>query len=274
MTFIATALNALFDLLTAPFGAAAGWAVAVLSALTGVAMLLLFKWATNQDELVKARRVLTGRVYEMGLYQDHFSVLGRIQKDLAVANFRYLRWSLPALLVLLPPMVLILAQMDARFGHRPFRPGETALVTVVVGEDDAASLDGLVLTATDGVTVETRPVRDRRRGAAHWRVRVDAPGAHELTVRFAGGGTVTKRLVAGQGAPRLAELREKESLKRILLNPAEAPLPGHLPLESIYLELPSRRLDYGIVRTNWLVALIVFSLAAGLASKDVFRVRF
>ena len=105
MTIIATAMNALFDLLTAPFGAAAGWAVAVLSVLTGGVMLLLFKWATNQDQLVAARRVLTGRVYEMGLFQDHLSVLGRIQRDLAVANFKYLRWSLPALLVLLPTLI-------------------------------------------------------------------------------------------------------------------------------------------------------------------------
>ncbi len=274
MTVIATALNALFDLLTAPFGAAAGWAVAVLSALTGALMLLLFKKATNQDELVAARRVLTGRVYEMGLFQDHLSVLAKIQKDLAVANFRYLRWSLPALLVLLPPMVLILAQLDARYGHRPFLPGETTLVTVTVAADQTALLDGLVLSATGGVTVETRPVRDQRRGKVRWRVRVDEPGDHELTVALVDGRTVGKRIVGGEGAPRLAQVREQESLLRVLLNPAEAPLPGDLPVESIALALPARELDYGIVRTNWLVALIVFSLAAGLALKDVFRVRF
>jgi hypothetical protein len=124
------------------------------------------------------------------------------------------------------------------------------------------------------VSVETRPVRDPRRGTAHWRVRVDAPGEHELAVHLAGGDTATKRLVAGEGAPRLAGTREKESLRRVLLNPAEAPLPGDSPLKSIALTLPARDLDYGIVRTNWLVALIVFSLVAGLALKDVFRVRF
>ncbi|MCP4570936.1 MAG: hypothetical protein GY838_01165 [bacterium] len=274
MTFIATAMNTLFDLLAAPFGASAGWAVAVLSALIGGVMLLLFKWATNQDELVNARRVLTGRIYEMGLFQDHLSVLGKIQRDLAVANFKYLRWSLPALLVLLPPMVLILAQMDARYGHRPFLPGEQTLVTVAVAEDQSAILDGLILTAASGVTVETRPVRDHRRGLVHWRVRVDAAGDHQLTVTLPDGRTATKRIVGGEGTPRLARVREREGLVRVLLNPAEPPLPGDLPVESIALVLPDRRLDYGFVRTNWLVALIVFSLVAGLALKDVFRVRF
>ncbi len=274
MTVIATAMNALFDLLCGPFGAAAGLAVAVLSAITGVVMLLLFKWSTNQDELVAARHVLTGRVYEMGLYQDHLSVLAKIQKDLAVANFKYLRWSLPALLVLLPPMVLILAQLDARYGHRPFETGETSLVTVTVAENNVAILDGLVLTASDGVVVETRPVRDPRQGTAWWRVRVEEAGDHELTLTLADGRTATKYLAAGDGAPRLVKVREQESLLRVLLNPGEAPLPGDLPVRSIALELPERALDYGIVRMHWLWALIVFSMLGGLAVKDVFKVRF
>ena len=38
--------------------------------------------------------------------------------------------------------------------------------------------------------------------------------------------------------------------------------------------MPSRELNYAGVRVNWLVALIVFSLATGLAVKDLFRVKF
>ena len=123
MTAIASAMNTLFDLLCAPFGGAAAPAVAVLSLPIGVLMLLLFKLATDQDKLVAARRVLTGHVYEMGLYQDHLGVLARIQKDLALANLRYLGRSLPALLAMLLPLLLILAQLDARYGHRPLLPG-------------------------------------------------------------------------------------------------------------------------------------------------------
>lgn len=273
MTWIATAMNSVFDLLTAPFGGAAGWAVAFLSVLTGVIMLLLFKWSTDQDRLVAARQVLTGRVYEMGLYQDHLSVLGKIQRDLFVANIKYLRWSLPALLVVLPPMIFILAQMDARYGHRPFTPGETTLVTVTVAEDQTALLNNLRLEASPGVRVVTKPARDFLRHQVRWRVAIDKAGEYRLNLRLPDGQTFEKLLHAQGGSPRMAATRERESLLRMLFNPAEAPLPGGAPLQSITLTLPSRELDYGLFRTSWLIALIIFSLVAGLALKDVFKVR-
>lgn len=274
MTMLADAMNALFDLLCKPFAGHAALAVAVLSLLVGVVMLLLFKLATNQDALVAARRVVTGRIYELGIYQDHLGVLGRIQKDLAVANLRYLGRSLPALLVMALPLVLILAQLEARYAHRPFRVGEHTLVTATVAADRASVLDGLRLEAPAGVSVEAGPVRDRRQGRATWRVAVDAPGDHELAVRLPDGTAVTKVLMAGDGSPRLAAVREREGLRRVLLNPAEAPLPADQPLTAVALDLPTRRLDYGLVRTSWLVALGVFSILFGLAVKDLLKVRF
>jgi hypothetical protein len=274
MTVLADAMNALFDALCAPFAGVPAIGVLVLSLLIGVVMLLLFKWSTNQDRLVAARRVLTGRVYEMGLFQDHLGVLMRIQKDLLVANLRYLRWSLPALVVIIVPMVLILAQLDARYGHRPLRPGETTLVTAKVDAAEAGVLETIALTATDGVTVEAGPVRDRSLGTATWRIRIDAAGEHNVAVVLPDGTEAGKRVPAGEGTPRLAGTRERESLARTFLNPAEAPLPGDMPLRAIAVELPPRDLDYLGVRTNWLVALCVFSILFGLAVKDLFRVRF
>jgi len=274
MTIIASALNGLFDLLTAPFGGAANWAVLVLSALIGVLMLLLYKWSTDQDKLVAARRVLTGRVYEMGLYQDHLRVLLKIQRDLALANLRYLRCSLPALAVIILPMILILVQLDARYGRRPFLPGEVTLLRAELGPGTANLLEGIRLEAPAGVAIETAPVRDFRAGTAVWRLRAVTEGRHEVRVLLTDGRAAAKTFVVGDGAPRLAATREHESLGRLLFNPAEAPLPGDSPVRSLTLTVPRRELNYAGVRTNWLVALIVFSLAAGLAVKDLFRVKF
>lgn len=275
MTVVATAMNTLFDLLTRPFGSHASLAVFVLSLLTGVVMLLLFKATTNQDRLVAARGILTGRLYEMGLYQDHLGVLMKIQRDMILANLRYVRWSLPALLAMLVPMLLILTQFDARYGHRPFLPDETALVQVTLAQQEWSLLADLVLEAGAGVEVDSRPVLDPGSGVVIWRVRAIAPGDHLLTVRWPDGGAgVTKQLVVGEGAPRLARVRERESLRRVLLNPAEAPLPGDQPVVSISLALPARDLVYAGIHTHWLMALIVFSLVFGFAVKDLLKVRF
>ena len=274
MTFIANALNGLFDVLTAPFGGAAEWAVLVLSVVVGVLMLLLYKWSTDQERLVAARQVLTGRVYEMGLYQDHLGVLMKIQRDLALANLKYLRYTLPALAVIILPMILILAQLDARYGRRPFAPGETTLLKVALDDASRDLIPTVHLTAPAGVAVETAPLLDRAAGVAVWRLRAATAGSHELGIRLGDRPPVTKTFHVGDGAPRFAAARQHESLLRLLLNPAEAPLPADSPVREISLDVPHRDLVYAGVHTSWLVALIVFSLLAGLAVKDVFGVKF
>ncbi|MBA4378300.1 MAG: hypothetical protein C0395_06530, partial [Gemmatimonas sp.] len=134
MTWIASLLNGLFDLLLRPFGGAPWAGLAVVSALAGVAMLWLFKLTTNQDLLARRRRELTGSLYELSLYQDSLAVMARLQARLLAANLRYLLVSLPALLVLLPLALLAIVQLDARFQRRALRAGEEILVTALYAE--------------------------------------------------------------------------------------------------------------------------------------------
>lgn len=272
MNLIANAMNRLCDLLVAPFGGSAAWAVAVLSALAGVGLLALFKATTPQARLRAVRARLFGHVYELGLFQESFTVMLRIQRDLAAANLRGLLLSLPALAAMIVPLALVLPQFEARFAHRPLRPGEAAVVTARLAPEHAALLDGLRLTAGDGVTVETLPVRDRRTATAQWRVRVRTAGRHELAVHLDGGPAWTKRLEAGPGLPALAATRRQGGPLAALLSPAEPPLPAGAALAAIAVELPARETRYAGARLSWLVAFCLFSVAGGLAARPLLRV--
>ncbi len=273
MTIIANVMNSLFDTLVAPFGNAAAWAMTILSGLIGLLMLLLFKASTNQKKLATAKRHLLGHLYEMGLYQENLRVLFRIQGDLAKANLRYLSVTLPALVTLIVPVVLILAQLDSRFAHRPFLPRETALVTATVAAGQDELLDDLTLLAPEAVAVETLPVRDYDARTITWRVRVLAEGTHELILTTSDGSRWTKQLAAGDGLPRLAANRERAGWHHALLNPAEAPLPKDSPVLNIALQLRARETHYAGIRLNWLVAFCILSLVFGFALKDLFKVQ-
>jgi uncharacterized membrane protein (DUF106 family) len=274
VTFITDILNRLFDLLVTPFGKSAVWAMIFLSLVTGILMLLLFKWSTNQDRLASVKRRLLGHLYELGLYQENLRVMFRIQGDLAKANLRYLATTLPALLAILLPLLLILAQLDSRFAHRPFTSGETSLVTATVDAAHEPLLDKLELVTSPEVVVESLPVRDHRRLTATWRVRVAADGRHDLILAAPDGDRWTKQLVAGtSGLPRLATVREQASWRRFLFNPAESPLPGDSKVTRIALQLPTRQTRYLGIGLHWLVAFCIFSLVFGFAMKDVFKVK-
>ncbi len=268
MTWFASLLNGLFDLLLRPFGAAPWAGLAVVSALAGVAMLWLFKLTTNQDLLARRRRELTGGLYELSLYQDSLAVMARLQARLLVANLRYLLVSLPALLVLLPLALLVIVQLDARYQHRALRAGEEILVTARYAPD--AAPDRLVIEPGPGLAVAAGPVRDRAGRAVWWRVRAERDAPAALAVSD-GAGRWEKRLAPDRALGRLGSDRVASGWRHVLLHPAESPLPAGAAITGIRAELPARgRNRLGM--PDWLWGFCLFSIAGGLAVKGLFKV--
>lgn len=271
MNTVGQGINRLFDLLVAPVAGSPAVAMVFLSLLTAVVALLIFKWTTPQGRLTAARDRLMGHIYEMGLYQDHLSVLARIQGSLARANLRYLTLTLPALLALLVPMVLAVVQLESRFVHRPLAAGETTLFSVTVRPEQAARIYDLVLEAPAGVQVEAGPVRSLPAGTVVWRLRVDDPQAGPLRVLLDGRELVARQVRPTGRLPRLNETSRAGFLEPLLV-PGVRPLPADGLLESTTLRLPERHTRYLGLEMNWLLAFCVFSLLGGLLLKDALRV--
>ena len=260
-----------FDLVLAPFAGAPAWGLVAVSVFSAVWALLLFRLVTPQARLAAARDRLVGHILEMGLYQEHLRVVGRIQRDLARANLRYLATSLPALIVLLVPMLLTLGQLESRYARRPLRVGESAVLAVTLAPSASARLDELQVTAPAGVTIEAGPVRDRAGGAAAWRVRAEKAGRFDLLVTLSGAPVATRALAAGPGLPRTAESAETGWL-HALLYPGERQLPGDGPIAQTRLRYPARTVRYLGLELDWLLAFMAISMAGGLALKGVLKV--
>ena len=270
MDSLARGLTEFFDLLIRPFGAA-GWpALIVISLLAGVLLLWLFKLTSRQGVLSERRRRLTGHLYELGLYQDDLRVMGLIQWDLLKANLRYLGATLPSLLVLLPVMLLIVVQLDARWQHRPLQTGETMLLsaTVVEGREDV--LPRLELDPGRGLVVEAGPLVDRTRREVWWRVRAESDSVYTATVTD-GERSWPKLLHTAHPAGRVVPVCERGGWHHLLLNPTSIPLPEDAPLAAITAELPRRDADWAGLPV-WLWAFFGASVIGGLAVKRWLKV--
>lgn len=271
MNGLGQGINRVFDLLTAPLAAAPAAAMVVLSVLASALALLIFRATTCPKRLGGARDRLMGHIYEMGLYQDHLSVLGRIQCRLAMANLRYLAATLPAVLLLVVPMVIIFVQLESRFAHRPLAAGETTLFSVAVQEKDAARIYDLQLEVPPGVTVEAGPVRNLPTATVAWRLRIDDPAAGDLRVLL-DGREVARRAVRPSGRlPRLSPTTGA-GLLDALLAPGAEPLPRGGVLTRTTLQLPDRHTRYFGLELDWLLAFCVFSIVGGLALKGPLKV--
>lgn len=261
------AVSWVFDLLMLPFESVPAVGMVFISAITAVWALLLFKAVTPQDRLTFTRDKLFGHIYEMGLYQDHLGILARIQGDLAKTNFRYLGFTLPALVALTIPMIFTLGQLEGRYAQRPFQVGETTVLTITV-EDDVKAIS---LEVPAGVKIGAGPVRNSSTGTLSWRLEALTDGTHEL--RFLKNDKLmgTQNFLVGKGLPRLHDQSES-SVMGVLLYPGAPDISGSNGLKGLSIQWPERGTSYLGLEMNWLVAFMVFSMIAGLLIKDLLKV--
>jgi hypothetical protein len=160
---------------------------------------------------------------------------------------------IPALVVT-PPMILLIGQLDAFYGWEPLRPGQSATVTVQL---KSAMLPGdppPVLTLPNGFIADASPVRAVGTRQVSWRVR--PMRAAEATLNIASDGeSVGKTIAAGTGILHLSK-RRVTSIVDLLSNCAE------LPFRSSAIDWVE--VDYSPARTPWLACFILVSMAAWL----------
>jgi hypothetical protein len=153
------------------------FAVAIL---TGVLTTLVIRWTTRPGALAVARNRIYGHLLEFRLFFDEPRLIWRAQVQLIRDNLRVFRLLLPAILILALPMSWIVVELDTRYGARPLRPGEVALVTVQCKSPIVAS-DRFELSTSDVVWQDSPPVRVFSENRVVWRIRAKSlatPAVH------------------------------------------------------------------------------------------------
>ena len=264
-------LTPLFDLVCWPFLAFAPiWAMTAISLVTGVVMVWVFGKLSDQTTIKSIRETIRGNLIAVRLFQSDIGVMLRLQRRIFGDTFRYMRYALVPMVVLLVPVVLIMTQLNLRFAARPLEPGETALVKAYVR--DAAVLEGDVsLEVGDGIVVETRGVRIPATQEVVWRVRADEGGVHPLVVRL-GSETLETRIIAGDGWGAVPQRRTGRGMLDTMLYPGEPPISRTHLVEAVEVAYPPLELGVFGWNVNWLVAFFVLSMGFGFAFKDALGV--
>ncbi|MGD8451969.1 MAG: hypothetical protein PVJ57_09145 [Phycisphaerae bacterium] len=262
-TSIADALYAVLDVLPVWLG------LTILSAVTGVVMLVAFRYVSNQRAIGQARDQITANLLALKLFKDEVRVAFTSQWRLLKALLRLQVHMLLPILIMILPLLLGLAQMGLRYQWRPLHPGEETVLTVRLQPDHAHETDA-VLQPNPGVADAIGPVPGG--GILVWRLKTGEPGQHTLHITVAGK-DVEKLLVVGDGPARVSAERPDRHWTAQLFHPVESPLSADSPVAAIELEHPG--VDSWIYGANWWVLyFFIVSMAAALLLKPVFKVRF
>jgi len=271
-TWINTAINAVAGVVLAPIGMMPGWlSNTIISAVTGVLLLIIFKYTSNQRAIGRVKDDIKANLLALKLFKDELSVTFQAQGRVFWGALRLLRHSVRPLLVMIVPVSLELAQMALWYQWRPLLPGEETLVTVKVAGEPESEMPAVRIVSLPGAEVAIGPVRIRSKREVCWEIRAGESGRHQIVFE-ADGQRIEKQLVVGDGFMPVSAVRPPRNWTAILLHPAEKPLAGDSVVQSITIDYPARR-SWTSGTDWWLAYFFAASLLFALIFKPLLKVR-
>jgi len=269
-------INKIFDLLFFPFKSF-NPIVALIAAslLTGVLMLLILRYTSNQAGIKGIKNKLKAHFLELKLYKDNLGVILRAIGGAYLKILLYLKYFAVPILFSFIPFIFILVQIALRYEFRPLEPGETTILTVQLQDiiPDADTPVNLILP--DGLKQDSNPVRIASEKMISWRLKILESGIFNAEIQV-GDTSAFKRIVVSEKLFPLSSKRSKASIMEIVLNPAEPPIPAEKGITFIRVNYPVNRLPVSIfgMTPHWLLVYIVLFFVFGFALKGVLKVEW
>jgi uncharacterized membrane protein (DUF106 family) len=265
-------ITKIFDLLLRPFdGISPIWGLLIVSVVTGIVMVVIFKYTSNQSGIKGAKDKISAYLMEIRLFKDDMRLMFSAQGRILRTNLTYMRYAVTPMLFMLVPVVLILAQLGIRYADRPLRPGESALVKVKLAEYSFDETTPVSVETGEGLRLETPLLRIPRTGEIDFRIGAIKEGHHALTISI-DGETLEHPVPVADKVVRAYAVRLKPDFWHMLLYPGQAPIPKTSSIEEIDVKLPPQTVSMFGWNINWLVFFFIASLVAGYSLKGVFKV--
>ena len=256
-------LRLVFDGLLLPFRGLPPWVgLTVVSLLTAILMLVLFKRTSNQDKLAAVKRRIHAGLFEIRLFNDDLRAILRAQSEILRANGKYLGLSMVPMVFILPPLVLVMAQLQFQYGYEGLDQGATTLLAVELtgeGDEPAAERPNLTLELPEGLRLDSPPVWIPAEREMVWRLVAEAEGEFEATIDL-DGESYSKTVRVAPGLARRSPERRRGTLLNQLLYPAEPPLPRSGPIEAIRVGYPDAEVGFLFWKAHWMVVFFVLSM--------------
>jgi hypothetical protein len=263
--------NFLGTWLLGPIGALPGWLSATLvSAVTGVVLLFVFKYTSNQRAIKRVKDDIKANLLALKLFKESAAVAFRAQGCILLSAFRLALYSLVPMLVMMVPVLLILGQLSLWYQSRPLQVGEDAVLTLKLNGHSDSSWPKVRLEPTDAIQPLIGPVQVRSKREVCWSIRARASGYQRL-VFHVGEQTGEKDVAVGDGFMRVSALRPGWRWTDVLLYPSEKPFGPGAPIQSIAIDFPQRS-SWTSGSDWWVVYWFAVSMVAALCFRRLLNV--
>jgi uncharacterized membrane protein (DUF106 family) len=272
VTWVNVVTNALGEFLLSLLSSLPGWlSNTIISAVTGVLLLIIFKYTSNQRAIGRARDDIKAHMLALKLFKDSLVVTLKAQGRVFRGAFLLLFHAIRPMLVMIVPVSLLLGQMSLWYQSRPLRGGEEALVVMGLNGDMESAWPEVSIKSTGGAEVTTGPVRVLSKRQIYWKIKAVEDGYSEIDFGV-DGQEIKKELAIGKGFMRVSSKRPGWEWSEILMYPREEAFGPDSAVKSISIDYPER-----LSRTSgtdwWIVYFFVVSMVFAFIFKPFLKVR-
>ncbi|MBN2585890.1 MAG: hypothetical protein JXA64_01800 [Candidatus Fermentibacteraceae bacterium] len=263
-------LNALFDALLYPLGGLpAFWGLLLVSLLSGIGMIAVFKAVSDQERIADLRRRMGGEILGILLHVSSPGTVLRFAGRLIRSNTVYLSCLLKPLLVMALPFMLVWGQLEARYGAEGMEEQVPVTVTVQFRDELPAREDMLVQLTGAGLVPPL--VMVQALDQVSFRVVAESRADAELLVNGTAAGI--GRTGEWNGSRVLRGFDAAPSLWRLFTPHVQVVRRVSGGPDSGWYSLEGR--DYSIFgwHWSWTAVFLVFSMLSALAGARFLRVR-
>jgi len=266
-------LAKIFEFIFFPFRNLSPWiGMILISLLTGLLMLIVFRYTSNQEGIRKVKNKIKAHLLELRLFKDSLALSLKAQGNILRNNLKYIGYSGKPLLVMIIPLVLILIQLNFWFAYQSLRPGEATILKVKLKEgQNVLDLD-LFVEPPPSLAIETPPLRIEEEEEINWRLRAMEKGLHSLTFKINGQSFIKKVAVDQKPLTKISPLKVQQNFIDELFNPGEPPLPRDLPIKSIEVKYPAKNMNLFGWHLHWIIVYFSLSIIFGFALKGVLKI--
>lgn len=263
----------IFDIIFLPFRSMSPWvAMIIVSFMTGLLMLFIFRFTSNQKEIKKVKNKIKAHLLELRLYKDSLSISLKAQGNILRCNLKYISYSAKPMLVMIIPIILILIQLNFWFGYESLAPGQKAIFKVKLKDNYNPLEIDLNVESSSGLTIETLPLRMDEENEINWRISAKEKGIHNLNIMLKGERITKTVAVAQKPLSKISPIKICRNFIDELLYPVEAPIKSDMPIKSLEITYPTRSMNLFGWHIHWLIVYFALSIIFGFAFKGILKI--
>ena len=273
-------LNHFFDILWSPLSKTPSYLdILIVSAFSALLFLIIFKKTSNQDMIRHYKNKIIAYILEIRLYKDRpVLTLTNVGKILGY-NMVYLRYTLVPLVVIIVPVLIISIQLFNRFGYMPIQKDKSFIVCAELDKnvvrDISKTIEKVQCDTSDGILVETPPMRIISDGSIYWRARVIRSEGNDQFVRVSIEGEpqgVDKEVLTSSTKQGFSPEKRKYNLDGLFVDNAEGFISETSPFKAVTVGYRPATYPFLAWRVDPVVLYFILTLILGFLFKPIVKV--